>query len=116
MTREACAACVARDDDVLLYRLVVPRQNLTVRLNGLDPDSPEDGYLEAVRPYGVLRMAWAVWREVPDVAPKQALSFALGVRRKGEADVLTASGFLAEHVGLRLRARHRLSSRLERVG
>lgn len=118
MTRGACAACADRDDDaVVLYRVVVPRQNLVVRLNGLDPDAPEDGYLPAARTYGVLRMAWAIWREVPDVEPRRAFSLALGVRGKGEAEVLTAAcGFLADHVRLRLRARHRLSSRLERAG
>ena len=96
-----------------LYRLVVPVQNLVVRLNGLDPDASPDGYLPAVRPYGTLRMAWAIWREVPDVAPKRALSLALRARRKGDAEVLLASGFLAGHVQGRLRAAHRLASRLE---
>ena len=114
MTREKCSAIRTRYDDVALYRVVIPRQNLIVRMNGLDPDAPEDGYLQTVRPYGSLRMAWAIWREVPDVAPAEVFSLAFAVRRKGEAEVLTAaSGSLADHVGLRLRARHRLSSRLE---
>jgi hypothetical protein len=93
-----------------LYRVVIPRQNVVVRLNGVWPDTPENEFLPAVRPYGILRMAWAIWREVPGVAPKEALSFALGVRRKGEVEVLVASGFLAEHVRLGLLARHHLAS------
>jgi hypothetical protein len=48
-----------------LYRVVIPRQNLVVRLNGLWPDIPEDEFLPAVRPYRILRMAWAIWRELP---------------------------------------------------
>ena len=112
-----CRACAAGGDHrgAALYRVVVPRQNLAVRLNGLDPDAPDDGYLPAVRPYGVLRMACAIWREVPDVAPKRAFSLTLKIRRKGEAEVLVAAAFLADHVGLRLRARHLLSFRLEQV-
>lgn len=81
-----------------LYRVIVPRQNIVVRLNGLDPDAPEDGYLPAVRPYGTLRMAWAIWRGVPDVAPRSALSLALRVRSEGRAEILVAARFLAEHV------------------
>ncbi len=60
-------------------------------------------------------MVWAIWRQVPGVAPKEALSFALGVRRKGEAEVLVASGFLAEHIQLSLLARHHLVARVERA-
>ena len=96
-----------------LYRVVIPVQNLVVRLNGLDSDASPDGYLPAVRPYSILRMAWAIWREVPDVAPKRALSLTRRVRRKGETEVLVASGFLAGHVQGRLRAAHRVVSRLE---
>jgi hypothetical protein len=99
-----------------LYRVVLSRQNLVVRLNGLCPDIPEDEFLPAVRPYGILRMAWAIWREVPGVAPKAAFSLALRVRRKGEVEVLIATRFLAEHVRLSLLARHHLVSREERAG
>ncbi len=99
-----------------LYRVVIPRQNLVVRLNGLWPDIPEGEFLPAVRPYGILRMAWAIWREVPGVAPKEAFSFALRVRRKGEVEVLVATRFLAEHVRLGLLARRHLVSRVERAG
>jgi hypothetical protein len=98
------------------YRVVVPMQNLVVRLNGLDLDAPEDDYLPAVRPYGVLRMAWAIWREVPDVLPGEALSLALRVRREGGAEVLIATRFLAEHVQGMLFTRHHLATRLERDG
>jgi len=97
-----------------LYWVVVLRQNVVVRLNGRWPDTPENEFLPAVRPYGILRMAWAIWREVPDVAPREAFSLASRVRRKGEANVLLASGFLAEHVRLGLLARHHLASRIER--
>jgi hypothetical protein len=97
-----------------LYRVVVPTQNVVVRLNGRWQDTPENEFLPAVRPYGILRMSWAIWREVPDVAPREAFSLALRVRRKGEAKVLLASGFLAEHVRLGLLARHHLASRIER--
>ena len=99
-----------------LYRVDIPRQNLIVRLNGLWPDIPEDEFLPAVRPYGILRMAWAIWREVPGVAPKGAFSFAFRVRRKGEVEVLIATRFLAEQIRLGLRARHHLVSRVERAG
>src|SRR5918997_1517446 len=93
-----------------VYQVVIPRQSVVVRLNGLWPDTPEDEFLSAVRPCGILRMAWAIWREVPDVTPKEALSFVLRVRWEGETEVLVASGFLVEHVRLRLLARHRLVS------
>ncbi len=99
-----------------LYRVVIPRQNLVVRLNGLYPDIPETEFLPAVRPYGMLRMAWAIWREIPGIVPKEAFSFALRIRWKGEVEVLVATRFLAEHVRLGLLARHHLVSRLERVG
>ena len=100
----------------VLYRVLIPDQNLVVRMNGLDPDAPEDDYLPTVRPYGMLRMAWAIWREVPDARPKESLALAARVRRKGQAEVLTAAPFLAEHAVLRLLARHRLMAHLERVG
>jgi hypothetical protein len=99
-----------------LWRVVIPRQNLVVRRNGLNPDGPEDGYLASVVPYGIFRMAWAIWREVPDATPKNALSLALRVRREDEAEVLVASGFLAEHVPLGLLARYQLGTRLEWFG
>ncbi len=98
-----------------LHRIVIPGQDLLVRINGLDLDSPADDYLPAVRPYGVLRMAWAIWREVPGMEPREALLLALRVRRKGEAEVLVATRFLAEHVRGRLLARH-LITQMERVG
>jgi hypothetical protein len=113
---DACAAGSGPAGEMrsdALYRVVIPRQNVVVRINGLDSDTPENEYLPAVRPYGILRMAWAIWREVPGVAPKEALSFALRVHRKGEAEVLVASGFLAEHVWLSLLARHHLTARVE---
>ncbi len=92
---------------------MIPRQKVVVRLNGLWSDTPEDEFLSAVRPYGILRMAWAIWREIPDVAPKEALSLAFRVYREGKAEVLVASGFLAEHVRLRLLARHHLTAWME---
>lgn len=102
--------------DGSLYRVVVPRQKVVVRINALRPDDAEGGYLPAVKPYGVMRMAWAIWREVPGVEPKEALSLARLARREGEAEVLAATRFLAEHVRGMLLARHRLVARLERVG
>ena len=96
-----------------LYRVIVPRQNVVVRLNGLDPDAPEDGYLPAVRPYGTLQMAWAIRREVPDVAPRNAFSLALRVRREGRAEILVAARFLAEYVQGSLLARHRIAADLD---
>lgn len=102
--------------DAALYRLVIPSQSLVVRVNGLALDALEGDYLAAVRPYGVLGMAWAIWREVPDAEPKEALSLARRVRRKGEAEVLVAACGLAEHVRGMLRVRHRLVARLERAG
>ncbi|HZC18456.1 MAG TPA: hypothetical protein VE225_01985, partial [Rubrobacteraceae bacterium] len=68
---DACAAGSGPAGEMrsdALYRVVIPRQNVVVRLNGLWPDVPENEFLPAVRPYGILRMAWAIWREVPDVA------------------------------------------------
>lgn len=84
-------------------------------INGPDPDAPEGYYLAALRPYGVLGMAWAIWREVPGAEPKEALSLARRVRVKGEAEVLVATRFLAEHVQAGLRARHLLVARLDPV-
>ena len=101
--------------DSTLYGVVVPQQDLAVRINGLDPDAPEGNYLLAVRPYGVLRMAWAIWREVPGMEPEEALSLARWVRWKGEAQMLVATRGLAEHVRGMLWVRHRLVARLERV-
>jgi len=98
-----------------LYRVIVPKQNLVVRLNGLRPDDPEDGYLPAVRSYGVMRTAWAIWREVPGTEPGEALRLARRVRCDSEAEVLVATRSLAEHVRGMLRARHRLVARLERA-
>lgn len=118
--REEAGACYGDSSvegcDAQLCRVVIPRQVLIVRVNGLRPDDPEDGYLPAVRPYGVLGMAWAIWREVPGMEPGEALSLARRVRRKGEAEVLVSTSFLAEHVRGMLLARHRLVARLERVG
>ncbi|CAA9417384.1 MAG: hypothetical protein AVDCRST_MAG01-01-2018 [uncultured Rubrobacteraceae bacterium] len=99
-----------------LCRVVIPRQKVVVRINGLRSDEAEDGYLPAVRPYGLVRMSWAIWREVPGMEPVEALSLAWRVRREGEAEVLVATRSLAEHVGGMLRARHRLVTRLEWVG
>ena len=116
---EAHAAVPDSTDELrsdALYRVVVSRQNLVVRLNGLCPDIPEDEFLPAVRPYGILRMVWAIWREVPGIAPTEAFSFALKVRRKGEVGVPVATRSLAEHVRLGLLARHHLVARLERAG
>ena len=101
--------------DRALYRVIVPAQELVVRLNGRDLDTPAEHYLPALRPYGVSRMAWAFWREVPGAEPEEALSLARRVRRKEEAEVLTAAGFLAEHVRAGLRAHHGLVARLERA-
>ncbi len=102
--------------DAPLCRVVIPRQKVVVRINGLRTDEAEGGYLPAVRPYGVVRMAWAIWREVPGVESREALSLAWRVRREGEAEVLAATRSLAEHVGGMLLARHRLVARLEWVG
>ena len=98
-----------------LCRVVVPRQKVVVRVNGLRPDDAEGDYLPVVRPYGLLCMAWAIWREVPGLGPREALSLAWKVRWDGEAEVLVATRFLAEHVGGMLLARHRLVARLERA-
>lgn len=98
-----------------LYRVVIPDQKVVVRINGLNLDAPEEDYLPAVRPYGLLRMAWALWRDVPDLEPGRALSLVVRVRREGRAEVLVATRFLAEHVRARLRARHRLVALLERL-
>lgn len=111
-----CVGSPEEGQESALYRVVVPRQNLVVRINGLRPDDPEDGYLPAVRPYGLLRTAWAIWREVPDVPLRGAFSLALDVRREEAAEVLLTTEFLAQHVQARLWARHHLTSRLERFG
>jgi hypothetical protein len=77
-----------------LHKVVVSRQHLIVRLNGHDQDSPPDAYLPAARPYGIARMAWALWREVPDLALVEAISFAMEARREGQTEVLvTPSGW-----------------------
>ena len=113
---DACAAGSGPAGEMrsdALYRVVIPRQNVVVRINGLDSDTPENEYLPAVRPYGILRMGWAIWREVPGIALKEAFLSALIARQEGEAEVLVASDFLAEHVRLGLLARHRLTARVE---
>lgn len=102
--------------DSALYRVVVPRQNLVVRINGLDGESRPEDYLLATRPYGILGMAWAIWREVSDVPPKEALSLSWRIREDGEAVVLKTSRLLAGYVRGRLRDRHHLVTRLEREG
>lgn len=94
---------------------MVPRQLLIVRLNGHDQDSPPEDYLPTIRPYGVTRMAWALWREVPDVTLRASLALATKVRGQGRAEVLVTSEWLAEHVEGRLLAVHRLATRLERL-
>ena len=98
-----------------LHKVVVSRQHLIVRLNGHDQDSPPDAYLRAARPYGIARMAWALWREVPDLALGEALSFAMEARREGQTEVLVTSEWLAQHVEGRLLAAHRLVARTERL-
>jgi hypothetical protein len=97
------------------WRLVVPRQDLVVRLNGRDLDTPEEEYLPAVRPYGVPAMAWALWREVPGLSLGPAVALARRVRREGEGEVLLAGWWRAERVSLALRVRHGLLSRAEPV-
>jgi hypothetical protein len=100
----------------VLCRVVISRQSMVVRLNGLSPDIPEGEFLPPVRPYGILRMAWAIWRVVPDVSPGGALSLVLRISREGRAEVLVATPFLAEHVRGMLLARHHLMTRLECEG
>ena len=104
-----------KEEETVLFRVVVPKQNLRGEAERTAAGrSPEDGYLASVRPYGVLGMAWAIWREVPDVPPRAAFSLAREVCRKKEAEVLLSTRFLAEHIQGRLWARHHLLSRLER--
>ena len=98
-----------------LYRVLVPRQNLVVRLNGSYPDTPEEEFLAAVRPYGMARMAWAIWREVPGATFGEAVSHALRARRDGETEVMISTKFLAEHVASSLAARHRLAVKVRRM-
>jgi hypothetical protein len=98
-----------------LYRVVLPRQNVVVRLSAGDLlDSPEE-HLPAIRPYGALGMAWAIWREVPDIPPGAAFALARRARKYGEAVILEGAWPLVQHARSRLLARH-LVTRLERVG
>ena len=93
-----------------MIKVVVSRQHLIVRLNGHDQD-----YLPAVRPYRIARMAWVLWREVPDLALGEAISLAMEARREGQTEVLATSEWLAQHVEGRLLAAHRLVARTERL-
>ena len=102
--------------DSAVYKVVIPEQRLVVRLMGHDPHGSPEEYLPAVRPYGLLRMAWAIWREIPDAEPKAAVSLAWRVRREGEAVVFRTTRVLAEFVRRRLLLRHHLRTRLERAG
>ena len=77
------------------------------RAEALDQPAP----LICIHPERIV--SWGIESEVPDVTPKEALPFALRVRRKGEADVPVASNFLAEHVRLGLLARHHLVAWME---
>ena len=98
-----------------LHKVVVSRQHLIVRRNGHHQDSPPDAYLPAARPYGIARMAWALWREVPDLGLGEALSFAMEARREGQTEVLVTCEWLAQHVEGRLLAAYRLVARTERL-
>ncbi|CAA9465587.1 MAG: hypothetical protein AVDCRST_MAG25-1488 [uncultured Rubrobacteraceae bacterium] len=97
------------------YKVVVPEQRLVVRIMGHDPHGSVNDYLPAVRPYGVLRMAWAIWREIPDVGLKAAALVAWRVRREGEAAVFRTTLVIAEFLRRRLLLRHHLRTRLERT-
>ena len=101
-----CGSSCQEGRDAPLRRVMGRRQRV-VSMNGLRPDAAEGGYLPAVGPYGVLRMMWAIWREVPGVEPKEALSPARRIRREDGAAVLATMRFLAGHVGGMLLARHR---------
>lgn len=101
--------------DPALYRLVVPSQDLISRVMGHDPNARPEEYLPVVRPYGLFRMAWAIWREVPDAEAREALRVARRVRGEGEAEVFKATRSLVGYMRRRLLVRHHLRARLEKV-
>ena len=109
-----------------LYRVVIPRQNLIVRLNGPWPDIPEDKFLPAVRPYGIFHTG----SSIRDLAhglghlargSRRCAQRSLFVRFQGSpegrvSEVLIATRLLDEQIRLGLRARHHLVSRVGRAG
>ncbi|MGD9527472.1 hypothetical protein [Pseudonocardia sp.] len=63
------------------WALVIPRQDVVVRLNGHAPDASPLDYLPAVRPYGVTPMARALRLELPGLGLLDALRTALRAHR-----------------------------------
>lgn len=95
------------------WELVIPRQDVVVRLNGRAPDASPLDYLPAVRPYGVRAMARALRREIPGLPRDAAMRIAARAHR-GERAVATvgARDALAE-IRARLRLGHALVSTIE---
>ena len=95
------------------WALVVPRQDVVVRLNGHDPDASPLDYLPAVRPYGVVAMARALRREIPGLRTGAALRIAWCARRGERAVAAVGTHGFLDDVRVRLHAFHALVSTIE---
>lgn len=95
------------------WELVIPRQDLVVRMNGLAPDASPLDYLPAVRPYGVRAMARALRREIPGL-PRAAAMRIAALAHRGERAVATAGARdTLEEIRARLHLGHALVSAIE---
>lgn len=105
----------ARPDPTPDHEVIVPRQQVIVRLNWRDPDSSPQDYLPAIRPYSVVAMARALRREIPVLSPPDAVRVAVRAHRGQRAVALVAPRPEAEEVQARLRAFHQMRTTVERV-
>lgn len=104
------AAAAHRDPT---WALVVPRQEVVVRLNGHAPDASPLDYLPAQRPYGVTAMARALRRELPGLGLLPALRVAVRSHRGTRAVAALGSRADLEEARARLRLGHALVSVVE---
>ncbi|MGE3285815.1 MAG: hypothetical protein AB7J32_06885 [Pseudonocardia sp.] len=95
------------------WALVIPRQNVVVRLNGHAPDANPLDYLPAVRPYGVTAMARALRRELPGLGLREALRTALRAHRGVRAVAACGSRAALDEARARLLLGHALVSVVE---
>jgi hypothetical protein len=95
------------------WALVIPRQDVVVRLNGRAPDANPLDYLPAVRPYGVTAMARALRREIPGLGLLDALRTAVRAHRGVRAVAVLGARMDLEETRARLLLGHALVSVVE---
>lgn len=95
------------------WALVIPRQNVVVRINGRAPDASPLDYLPAVRPYGVTAMALALRREIPGLGLVAAVRTAVRAHRGERAVATLGPRADLEDTRARLRFGHALVSVVE---